>query len=144
MLLLWTLVFNVHALINIYAMPASSGPLHAQEVLLHNRLLEKFKNQTGITAKFIYAAVSQSSQYSGLVHDYLRRRSDEIDIFMIDVVWPTDFATDLIDLLEYDNLQNSIGTHNPSIALNNMVDGRLVALPLLLIMASCFIEKIYF
>ena len=59
---------------------------------------------------------------------YLNAKSPEIDIYMIDVIWPGDLAEHLIDLNEY-GLGEAAKDHFPRIVENNTVDGALVAMP---------------
>lgn len=59
---------------------------------------------------------------------YLNAKSPEIDIYMIDVIWPGDLAEHLIDLNKY-GLGEAAKDHFPRIVENNTVDGDLVAMP---------------
>lgn len=59
---------------------------------------------------------------------YLNAKSPEIDIYMIDVIWPGDLAEHLIDLNKY-GLGEVVKDHFPRIVENNTVDGALVAMP---------------
>ena len=59
---------------------------------------------------------------------YLNAKSPEIDIYMIDVIWPGDLAEHLIDLNKY-GLGEAAKDHFPRIVENNTVDGALVAMP---------------
>ncbi len=55
-------------------------------------------------------------------------QSPDIDVFMIDVIWPGDLAEHLVDLYEY-GARDVIDQHFPAIVENNTVDGRLVGIP---------------
>jgi trehalose/maltose transport system substrate-binding protein len=55
-------------------------------------------------------------------------QSSDIDVFMIDVIWPGDLAEHLVDLYEY-GARDVVSQHFPAIVENNTVDGRLVGIP---------------
>ncbi len=59
---------------------------------------------------------------------YLNAESSEIDIFLVDVIWPGDLGEHFIDLNQY-GLKEAAKGHFPGIVENNTVDGRLVAMP---------------
>lgn len=59
---------------------------------------------------------------------YLNAQSSEIDIYMIDVIWPGDLGEHFVDLAEYIP-QDVIEMHFDGIIENNTVDGRLVGMP---------------
>jgi trehalose/maltose transport system substrate-binding protein len=50
------------------------------------------------------------------------------DVYVIDVIWPGILADDLVDLRDYIP-QQEIQAHFPELIANNMVNGRLIALP---------------
>jgi trehalose/maltose transport system substrate-binding protein len=82
-----------------------------------------------IQIQFSWANTMDTTAYSTLVQDMINTKDTSFDIFMLDVVWPGSFADGFLDLKEFDTVENNIAGHNPVIALNNLVDGRLVALP---------------
>ena len=45
------------------------------------------------------------------------------------MIWPGDLATHLVDLNEYEGVQEAVGGHFPAIVENNTVDGKLVGIP---------------
>ena len=60
---------------------------------------------------------------------YFEANSSEVDIMELDVIWPGDFAENLVDLSQYDGFQNAASDFFPAIVENNTVDGKLVAMP---------------
>jgi trehalose/maltose transport system substrate-binding protein len=64
----------------------------------------------------------------GLYLQFFEARSSELDIYMIDVIWPGDLAEHFVDLYEY-GAREQVGEHFPAIVENNTVDGKLVGMP---------------
>ncbi|MFZ2362711.1 MAG: ABC transporter substrate-binding protein, partial [Anaerolineae bacterium] len=64
----------------------------------------------------------------GLYLQYFEAQSSEVDVYMIDVIWPGDLAEHLVDLNEY-GAADVAGDHFPAIVENNTVDGKLVGIP---------------
>jgi trehalose/maltose transport system substrate-binding protein len=60
--------------------------------------------------------------------DLLGRGDPEIDVVQIDVIWPSAFADQLVDLGDQVAAQER-DQYFPALLANNTVDGRLVALP---------------
>ncbi|MFZ4814345.1 MAG: ABC transporter substrate-binding protein [Phototrophicaceae bacterium] len=66
----------------------------------------------------------------GFYNQSLGARSDAVDIYMIDVIWPGIVAEHMVNIYDYlapDSVW--ITQHEPSLIVNNTVDGRLVAMP---------------
>lgn len=59
---------------------------------------------------------------------YFDAQAPDVDIYMLDVIWPGIVAEHMVDLTEYVE-QDFIDQFVPSNIVNNTVDGRLVALP---------------
>ena len=64
----------------------------------------------------------------GVYLQYFETKSDEADLYQIDVIWPGDLAEHLVDLYEY-GAEAQAGEHFPAIIENNTVDGKLVGIP---------------
>lgn len=64
----------------------------------------------------------------GLYLQFFEAKSSELDVYMIDVIWPGDLAEHLIDLNEY-GAAEAAKDHFPAIVQNNTVDGKLVGMP---------------
>jgi trehalose/maltose transport system substrate-binding protein len=64
----------------------------------------------------------------GLYLQFFEAKSSDLDVYMIDVIWPGDLAEHLIDLNEYGAAEIA-KEHFPAIVQNNTVDGKLVGMP---------------
>ena len=66
----------------------------------------------------------------GLYLQYFEAQSSEVDVYQIDVIWPGDLAENLVDLSQYEGVQELVDQMFPAIVENNTVDGELVGIPL--------------
>ena len=64
----------------------------------------------------------------GLYLQFFEAKSSDLDVYMIDVIWPGDMAEHLIDLNEYGAAEMA-KEHFPAIVQNNTVDGKLLGMP---------------
>jgi len=64
----------------------------------------------------------------GLYLQFFEAKSDRVDVYQIDVIWPGDLAQHFVDLYQY-GAQDYAPNHFEAIVENNTVDGRLVAIP---------------
>jgi trehalose/maltose transport system substrate-binding protein len=64
----------------------------------------------------------------GLYMQFFEAQSPDLDVYMIDVIWPGDLAEHFVDLYEYGG-KEYVGEHFPAIVENNTVDGALVGMP---------------
>lgn len=55
-------------------------------------------------------------------------QSPDVDVYMIDVIWPGDMAQHFVDLYEY-GAEDVVDAHFETSVVNNTVDGKLVAIP---------------
>ncbi|MBZ4683455.1 MAG: transporter substrate-binding protein [Fusobacteriales bacterium] len=69
-----------------------------------------------------------SSDRLGLYLQLLEAKSQKVDIYQIDVIWPGDMADHLLDLNQYGG-KEAAAKHFEPIIQNNTVDGKLVAIP---------------
>ena len=65
----------------------------------------------------------------GLYLQFFEAQSAEVDLFEIDVIWPGDLATHLVDLYQYEGFEEAAAGHFEAIVQNNTVDGALVGIP---------------
>jgi trehalose/maltose transport system substrate-binding protein len=80
-----------------------------------------------IQVKFLEGPVSGTDRY-GLYLQMFQAQSSEIDVMLIDVIWPGDLADHLVDFNQYGGA-DAVEDDFPAIVQNNTVDGRLVGLP---------------
>ncbi len=64
----------------------------------------------------------------GLYMQFFEARSSELDVYMIDVIWPGDLAEHFVDLYKY-GARSAVKEHFPAIVENNTVGGKLVGMP---------------
>lgn len=64
----------------------------------------------------------------GLYMQFFEARSTELDVYMIDVIWPGDLAEHFVDLYKY-GAKSAVKEHFPAIVENNTVGGKLVGMP---------------
>lgn len=64
----------------------------------------------------------------GLYLQFFEARSPELDIYMIDVIWPGDLAEHFVDLYKY-GARAYVKEHFPSIVENNTVGSALIGMP---------------
>ncbi|MCA8934162.1 MAG: ABC transporter substrate-binding protein, partial [Rhodospirillaceae bacterium] len=71
---------------------------------------------------------NSATERLALYQQMLASGASDIDVFVIDVIWPGILDSHLVDLSDLVP-QDEIDQHFPAIVENNTVDGRLVALP---------------
>ena len=81
-----------------------------------------------VTVEIIQGPESATDRYA-LYLQFFEAQSAEADVLEIDVIWPGDLATHLVDLNEYEGVQEAVAGHFPAIVENNTVDGKLVGIP---------------
>jgi trehalose/maltose transport system substrate-binding protein len=64
----------------------------------------------------------------GLYRQFFEAKSDQVDIYQIDVIWPGDLATNFVDLYQY-GAKDITSQYFPAIIQNNTVDGQLIGIP---------------
>ncbi len=91
-------------------------------------LLERFnrENPDIIAELKDYSAVPQ--QQLGSITQIFQAGSSELDVIIVDVIWPGDLAEHLVDLQEY-GISIDQRQFFPSALANGIVKGRLIALP---------------
>jgi trehalose/maltose transport system substrate-binding protein len=91
---------------------------------------EKFAKQwaqkAGHTVK-LYTPPSSTTDQLALLRQQFAAKSSDLDVIMVDVVWPGVIKDHLIDLKKYSKGAES--RHFPAIVANNTVDGKLLAMP---------------
>ncbi|XKE44765.1 ABC transporter substrate-binding protein [Halomonas organivorans] len=87
----------------------------------------QWAEQTGHSIKVVSTPNSATERLS-LYQQLLGSESSDIDVMMVDVVWPGLLGNHLVDLNDYLPEDTTDGFF-PALIDNNTVDGRLVALP---------------
>lgn len=101
-----------------------NGDLPSYE--LNDKIIQQFVAETGIQVEHRLGPESVTELLM-IDQELLSNRSDEVDIYLIDVIWPGILAEHMLDLNEY--LPEETGLHFQAILENNTVDGRLVGMP---------------
>jgi trehalose/maltose transport system substrate-binding protein len=86
-----------------------------------------WEQQSGFPVEIV-ATPNSSSERLALFQQYWASGSSDIDVYLIDLIWPGIAAPHLLDLRPY-LTSEEIGAFIPSLIDANTVDGKLVALP---------------
>jgi trehalose/maltose transport system substrate-binding protein len=89
-------------------------------------LARQFQQDTGIEVNVIPRPKDATETYAAY-HRTFQAQSADIDVVMLDVIWPGAFAQSLVDLSG--KLGEAAKQHIEGIVQNNTVDGKLVAMP---------------
>ncbi|MFG6176997.1 ABC transporter substrate-binding protein [Halomonas sp. THAF12] len=90
-------------------------------------LARQWAEQTGNSVKVI-STPNDTTEKLSLFQQLLSSRSSDIDVMMVDIVWPGLLDDHLLDLSEYLS-EGATGDYFPALIDNNTIDGRLVAMP---------------
>jgi trehalose/maltose transport system substrate-binding protein len=88
---------------------------------------ETWSKETGNAVRFVAPPKSASDRLA-LYQQLLAARSEDIDVFQIDVVWPGILGAYLVDLSKHVDAAE-VGLHLPALVDAATVAGRLVAMP---------------
>ena len=75
----------------------------------------------------LYSPPASTTDNLALLRQQFAAKSSDVDVMMIDVVWPGVIKDHLVDLKKYSKGVES--THFPAIVANNTVDGKLLGMP---------------
>jgi trehalose/maltose transport system substrate-binding protein len=90
-------------------------------------LAEEWAKKTGNTLEYI-SRPNDASATLQQFQQYWAAKSPDVDVYMIDVIWPGIAAPHSVDLKKYFK-DEELKDHFPRIIENNTVGGKLVALP---------------
>jgi trehalose/maltose transport system substrate-binding protein len=99
---------------------------NAADVEFCGKFAEDWGKKNGHKVK-MYTPPQSSTDNLALLRQQFAAKSSELDVVMIDVVWPGVIKDHLVDLKKYSKGVES--THFPAIVANNTVDGKLVGMP---------------
>lgn len=86
-----------------------------------------WEKKSGISVRIV-TTPNSSSERLALYQQLLASKSNEIDVLMIDVVWPAMLQEHLLDLSPYID-ESTLAGHFPVFVDNNRINSRLVAIP---------------
>ncbi len=87
---------------------------------------EEWGKKAGHTVK-MYTPPASTTDNLALLRQQFAAKSADIDVLMIDVVWPGVIKDHLVDLKKYS--KGAEAKHFPAIVANNTVDGKLLGMP---------------
>jgi trehalose/maltose transport system substrate-binding protein len=90
-------------------------------------LAEEWAKKTGNTVDYI-SRPNDASATLQLFQQYWAAKSGDVDVYMVDVIWPGIAAPHALDLKKYFK-EDELKEHFPRIIENNTVKGKLVAMP---------------
>jgi trehalose/maltose transport system substrate-binding protein len=88
---------------------------------------QAWAKKTGNEVKLVSTPADANERLS-LYQQLLAAKSDKVDVFQIDVVWPGILANYFLDLNQFVAPDN-VDDYFPTLIANNTVDGKLVAIP---------------
>ena len=89
-------------------------------------LAQRFTKDTGIAVNVVGKPTSATDTYS-TYQRFFQAQSADLDVMMIDVIWPGAFAPNLVDLTP--KLGDQAKKAVQSVVQNNTIDGKLVGFP---------------
>jgi trehalose/maltose transport system substrate-binding protein len=90
-------------------------------------LAQEWAQKTGNTVDYI-SRPNDATQTLQMFQQYWAAKSGDVDVYMIDVIWPGIAAPHAVDLKKYFK-DDDIKANFPRIVENNTVKGKLVAIP---------------
>ena len=99
---------------------------NAADVEFCGKFAEEWGKKNGHTVK-MYSPPASTTDNLALLRQQFAAKSSDLDVIMIDVVWPGVIKDHLIDLKKYSKGAES--KHFPAIVANNTVDGKLLGMP---------------
>ena len=100
------------------------GERSGSGVVLEEKLLKRFTEDTGINVTYIPRPQSASECYAAYQRHFQAHTAD-VDLMMVDIIWPAAFAQHLVDLTPHMNVKGIL----PQMIASATVDGQLVAMP---------------
>jgi trehalose/maltose transport system substrate-binding protein len=93
---------------------------------LDQALAKRFNQDTGISINVVPKPQAGTDAYQAYQR-FFQAQSTDLDVMMLDVIWPGAFAPHLLDLTQ--RLATEAKQHYPNIIQNDTVNGKLIALP---------------
>jgi len=119
-LALWTTASSQAASLTI-----SCGS-NAAQVASCTKFAEEWGKKTGNTVS-LYQAPASTSEALALLRQQFAAKASELDVIMVDLVWPGIIKDHLVDLKKYS--KGAEAKFFPAIVANNTVGGKLLAMP---------------
>jgi len=97
-----------------------------QDFELCKKMTDEWSAKTGNKVK-LFTSPNSTTDILALFRQQFGAKSSEIDVLMVDIVWPGVIKDHLLNLTPY--TKGIEKTHFPAIVANNTVDGKLLAMP---------------
>ncbi|SMB81878.1 ABC transporter substrate-binding protein [Deinococcus hopiensis] len=89
--------------------------------------VNRWAKKTGNTVKF-FESPNSSNDHLGIIQQQLAARSSDIDVYLLDIIWPGLLSGQLVDL-KGKVPESELNQHFKGILDANVVNGKLVAIP---------------
>lgn len=99
---------------------------NAADLEFCGKYAEEWGKKNGHTIK-MYSPPASTTDNLALLRQQFAAKSADVDVLMIDVVWPGVIKDHLVDLKKYS--KGAEAKHFPAIVANNTVDGKLLGMP---------------
>ncbi len=99
---------------------------NAADVEYCGKFAEEWGKKKGHTVK-MYTPPASTTDNLALLRQQFAAKSADLDVIMIDVVWPGVIKDHLVDLKKYS--KGAEAKHFPAIVANNTIDGKLLGMP---------------
>ncbi|MCW5662580.1 MAG: ABC transporter substrate-binding protein [Piscinibacter sp.] len=99
---------------------------NAADLEFCGKFAEEWGKKNGHEVK-MYTPPASTTDNLALLRQQFAAKSSDVDVIMIDVIWPGVIKDHLVDLKKYSKGVES--THFPAIVTNNTVDGKLLGMP---------------
>lgn len=99
---------------------------NAADVEFCGKFAEEWGKKNGHTVK-MYTPPASTTDNLALLRQQFAAKSADVDVIMIDVIWPGVIKDHLVDLKKYS--KGAEANHFPAIVANNTVDGKLLGMP---------------
>ena len=120
------------ALAAAVALPATAATItiscgsNAADAEFCGKFADEWGKKNGHTVK-MYSPPTSTTDNLALLRQQFAAKSSDLDVIMIDVVWPGVIKDHLVDLKKYS--KGAEAKHFPAIVANNTVDGKLLGMP---------------
>lgn len=125
--LLLTVLFATFALAETVITVAAGAV--GQELELAKEAAAKYMDMHPEVTVNVLETPDLATDRLGLYLQFFEAESPEVDVYMIDTIWPGDLAAHLVDLYQFDGVQELVDMMFPAMVENDTVDGKLVAIP---------------
>ena len=99
---------------------------NAADLEFCGKFAEEWGKKNGHEVK-MYTPPASTTDNLALLRQQFAAKSSDVDVLMIDVVWPGVIKDHLVDLKKYS--KGVEASHFPAIVANNTVDGKLLGMP---------------